>query len=131
MKIVRSVSATCLLAVCLFAVSLLAADVTGKWVGEVKLPTGQALPFVARLTQDGAKITGKLDGIGGAPDVEIVNGTIDKDTITFNGVRQINGAAVRFNYTGTVVDGDTIAFRILRDDGQGAPLETVTKRAKE
>lgn len=35
------------------------------------------------LTQAGDKITGKLDGINGAPDVEILNGKIDGGTVTF------------------------------------------------
>jgi len=116
-------------ALCLLTVSALAADATGVWTGEVKLPTGQALPFIARLTQQGDKITGKLDGINGAPDVEIVNGKIAGDTITFNGVRQINGASVKFNYSGKLA-GETIDFKILRDDGQGAPLASLTKRTK-
>ena len=116
-------------ALCLLTVSALAADATGVWTGEVKLPTGQALPFIARLTQQGDKITGKLDGINGAPDVEIINGKIAGDTITFNGVRQINGASVKFNYSGKLA-GETIDFKILRDDGQGAPLASLTKRTK-
>jgi hypothetical protein len=109
----------------------LAADATGVWKGEVKLPTGQALPFVARLTQNGTTITGKLDGIGGAPDVEIVNGKIDGDTVTFNGVRTINNMPVKFNYTAKMVDADTLDFKIVRDDGNGAPLASLTKRSKD
>jgi hypothetical protein len=104
-----------------------AADATGTWSGEVKLPTGQMLPFVARLTQDGAKITGRLDGIGGAPDVEILNGRIEGNTITFSGVRKIQDADVKFNYTGAL-SGDTIDFTIVREDGQQAPLRALTRR---
>ena len=92
MKVLRLIAAASLLAVSLFA-----ADVSGTWSGDVKLPNGQSLPFVARLKQDGGKITGKLDGINGAPDVEILNGKIDGDTVTFQGVRKINGADVEFN----------------------------------
>ena len=131
MKTVRAVVACCVLVVCVLTTSLLAADATGVWKGEVKLPTGQALPFVARLKQDGAKISGKLDGIGGAADVEIKDGKIEGDTITFSGVRQIGGADVKFNYTAKMVDADTIDFKILRDDGTGAPLASLTKRTKE
>ena len=131
MRAVRAVVACCALVVCVLTTSLLAADATGVWKGEVKLPTGQALPFVARLKQDGAKISGKLDGIGGAADVEIKDGKIDRDTITFSGVRQIGGADVKFNYTAKMVDADTIDFKILRDDGTGAPLGSLTKRTKE
>ena len=131
MRAVRSVVVCCALVVCVLTTSLLAADATGVWKGEVKLPTGQALPFVARLKQDGAKISGKLDGIGGAADVEIKDGKIDRDTITFSGVRQIGGADVKFNYTAKMVDADTLDFKILRDDGTGTPLASLTKRTKE
>jgi len=106
-----------------------AADATGVWRGEVKLPTGQALPFVARLTQDGAKVTGKLDGIGGAPDVEILEGKVENNVVTFSGVRQINNAPVKFNYTARFQDDDTLDFTIVRDDGSGAPLSSLTKRS--
>jgi hypothetical protein len=123
-------SAVCaLLLVLLCAPVLLAADVTGTWSGEVKLPNGQALPFVAHLKQDGSKVSGRMDGIGGAPDVEIMNGAIKDDVVTFSGVRQIQGAGVKFNYTGKV-SGETIDFAIVREDGQGAPLRTLTKRTK-
>ena len=131
MRAVRAVVACCALVVCVLTTSLSAADATGVWKGEVKLPTGQALPFVARLKQDGAKISGKLDGIGGAADVEIKDGKIEGDTITFSGVRQIGGADVKFNYTAKMVDADTIDFKIVRDDGTGTPLASLTKRTKE
>jgi hypothetical protein len=114
-------------AVLLLAVSLFAADVSGTWSGDVKLPNGQLLPFVAHLKQDGAKITGKLDGINGAPDVEILNGKIEGDTVTFQGVRKINGADVKFNYTAKA-SGDMLDFKIVREDGQGPPLGTLTIR---
>jgi hypothetical protein len=130
MKSIRILT-LCALALGLFAAPGQAADASGVWKGEVKLPTGQALPFVVRLAQDGSTITGKLDGIGGAPDVQIMDGKIDKDVITFSGVRQINNMPVKFNYTATFVDNDTLDFKILRDDGTGAPLGSVTKRSKE
>ncbi len=115
-----------MLAAC--AVSLLAADVSGTWTGVVKLGnSGTELPFVVQMKQQGETITGRLDGIYGAPDVEILNGKISGDTITFQGVRKINGADVKFNYTGAV-SGDTIDFKILRADGSGAPLGSLTKR---
>jgi hypothetical protein len=122
MKIIR------ILSVAAFAVvSLFGADMSGTWTGEVKVPTGQALPFVVHLKQDGTKITGKMDGIGGAPDVLIENGKIEGETITYEGVRKINNADVRFQYTAKPV-GDTLEFKIERVDGQGAPLASVTKR---
>ena len=58
-----------------------AADVSGKWSGEVKLPTGQAVPFIVELHQQGVVVTGKLAGINGAPDVQIMDGKLDNDPI--------------------------------------------------
>lgn len=118
-------------ALSMLAFSAMAADATGVWKGDVKLPTGQLLPFVARLKQEGTTVTGKMDGIGGAPDVVIADGKVNGNTITFNGTRLINNAPVKFSYTGTFVDNDTLDIKIVREDGTGAPLGTVTKRTKE
>jgi hypothetical protein len=105
-----------------------AADLTGKWTGEVKLPTGQAVPFIVELSQQGQVVTGKLAGINGAPDVQIMDGKLDKDLLTFWGVRRIANADVRFNYIGKV-SADAIDFQILRADGSAAPLASHTLRA--
>lgn len=118
-----------LAAIALSASTVFAADATGVWRGEVKLPTGQVLPFIARLTQAGAKITGKLDGIGGAPDVDVIDGKVEKDVVSFSGVRQINNAPVKFNYTATFTDDNTLEFKILREDGSGAALASTAKRS--
>jgi hypothetical protein len=118
--------------VCLATVAR-AADVTGTYVGVVKLPSNPnananaPLPFIAHLKQEGDKITGSLDGINGAPNVPIINGAVQGDTITFSGIRQIGGMDVKFNYTATVT-GEAIDFKIVRDDGKGMPLESHTTR---
>jgi hypothetical protein len=131
MRTMLRIGALCALLVGLCATPGLAADASGVWKGEVKLPTGQMLPFIARLTQQGDRITGKLDGIGGAPDVEIIDGKVQGETVSFSGVRQINDAPVKFNYTATFVDMDTLDFTILRDDGTGPRLGSVTTRSKD
>ena len=116
------------LVVVFLAMPVFAANITGTWSGEVKLPNGQSLPFVAHLKQSGSRVTGKLDGIPkGAPDVVIMDGRVKGDTVTFSEVRPIQGKPVKFNCTGKI-SGDTIDFKIARADGQGAPLETLTKR---
>ncbi len=111
------------------ALPALAADASGTWSGEVKLPNGQSVPFVAHLKQDGATVTGTLAGINGAPDVHITAGTADHDTITFTGVRPINGADVEFHYTGHLQGSDAMHVDIVRADGKGMPLGTDLKRA--
>lgn len=126
----RKSGALALLAMMLVSPVGLAADATGVWRGEVKLPTGQTLPFVVRLAQDGATVSGRMDGINGAPDVVITDGKVVGDTLTFSGVRQINDAPVKFNYIAKFLDDDTLDFQILREDGS-PPLASVTKRSAE
>jgi hypothetical protein len=111
----------------LFTASLLAADFTGTWTGVVNAGNGPApLPFVVHIKQDGDTISGRMDGIGGSPDVEIHNGKVNGNTITFEGVRQINNQDVKFNYIGTL-NGDKLDFQILRAAG-GNPLASSTTR---
>ena len=145
MKLVRV-----LFAGALCTLSLFGADFTGTWVGVVKPgappagapPANNAgraggnnggrgnnagpLPFIVHIKQDGDTITGKMDGIGGAPDVEIVNGKVNGNVITYDGIRQINNQDVKFNYIGTL-NGDVLDFQILRAAG-GNPLASSTTR---
>jgi hypothetical protein len=118
------------LAFIVIAAPVWAADASGTWKGDVKLPNGQVLPFVAHLKQLKSVVTGKLDGINGAPDVEVMDGKIADNTITFWGVRRINGADVKFNYSGKLA-GDSLDIKIVRADGSGPPLETLTKRVSD
>ncbi len=109
-----------------------ALDVQGTWVGVVSLPAnpanpnGQKLPFIAHLVQKDDVVTGVLDGIGGAPDVPVTNGRINGNTLTFNGVRKINGQDVTFTYTVVATDGGGLHFAITREGA--APLESNTTR---
>lgn len=105
-----------------------AADVTGRWTGDVQLANGNKLPFVAELRQQGAAVTGKLAGINGAPDVEIRDGKIENDKLTFWGLRKVQNGDVRFDYVGAVKP-DAIDIQILRADGSQAPLSTHVVRA--
>ena len=107
--------------------SAMAADVNGTWSGEVELANGQKLPFVAVLTQEGTVVTGKLEGINGAPDVQITNGKVEGDLVTFSGIRIIQDAPVRFDYYG-VQAGQNIQFTIHRvgAEGPNALLHSLT-----
>jgi hypothetical protein len=125
-----AITMTSTLLLCGLAATALAGDATGKWSGKVKLPNGQELPFVAHLKQQGARVTGTLDGINGAPAVTISDGRNDNDNVTFAGVRKINGTEVKFKYSGRL-DGDSLDISITRADGSGVPLETHTRRTPE
>lgn len=114
----------------LFAGPALAADFSGTWSGDVELPNGQKLPFVAVLEQNGNQVTGILKGIGGAPDVQITNGRVDNELLRFSGVRMIQDAAVEFSYFG-VRAGSDVLFTIYRvgAEGPGALLSSMTTLA--
>jgi hypothetical protein len=107
-------------------------DVQGTWVGVVNLPgtannpNGQKLPFIAHLNRKDDVVTGLLDGIMGTPDVPISNGRVSGGTLTFNGVRKINGEDVTFTYTVTPTDAGGLHFAITREGA--APLESNTTR---
>lgn len=113
--------------------TMFGADLTGTWTGVVNLPNNgkkgaQApLPFIVHIKQDGNAVTGKMDGIAGAPDVEIQNGKVDGNTLTYEGMRKINNMDVKFLYTGTL-SGEMLEIKIVRADGNGAPLSSSTTR---
>ena len=111
-------------------VFLSAQGVTGTWSGEVELPDGRRLPFVAHLTVDGDTVTGTLDGLGGETDPIVENGMLEGNTVTFSAVRQIQGEPVTFHYTGAL-DGDTMAFTMLRERTDDPPLMSLTTRVGE
>jgi len=104
-------------------------SISGSWSGSVSLNNGNQLPFVAILEQEGELVSGILQGIGGAPDVTIMDGRIENDTVRFAGVRVIQGEDVRFDYIGTHV-GDYINFTIIRvgATGPNSVLNTMTSR---
>ena len=72
-------------------------------------------------------MTGTMDGIGGTPDVEIQNGKVDGNTLSYEGIRNINNQEVQFNYTATP-SGETLEFKIVRADGSGQASTSSTIR---
>ena len=95
-------------------VSALAADFNGKWNGDVTTPRGtQNIVFDFHV--DGATLTGKVTTPRG--DVDISNGKVDGDNISFDTVVNFNGNEFTISYTGKA-DGDTIKFtRAMGDRG--------------
>ncbi len=108
-------------------------NLTGTWSGAVKLPTGEALPFVLHLAHAGDAVQGTLEGIDGGGDTAIADGRVGGDVVRFQCVRRIGGADVRFDYTGRLATGGfaadlTLDFSIVREDRQGAPMRALTRR---
>jgi len=101
-----------------------AADVTGKWSGQMSGPNGE-MTLTANFKQSGTKLTGTMEGPGGEP-MEIQDGKVDGDKIVFT---------VAFNdmkilHEGTV-NGDEMTLNIKMDGGPGdGPGPIKLKRAK-
>jgi hypothetical protein len=107
--------------VLLLAAAAFAADVTGKWTGQVPGRGGEAREATFMFKVDGDKLTGTMSGPQG--DRPISEGKVTGDTISF----AVEGQRGKQVYTGTVA-GDEIKFK--REGGQGQPREFSAKRAK-
>jgi len=100
---------------------VLGADVSGKWVSEA---TGKGGPQTFTLKQSGSDLTGTVEGgRGGA--VDIKNGKVDGDNVSFEVVRSMGGNDVTIKYSGKV-DGGTMNLSF--DAGRGPRDMKLTKQ---
>ena len=116
-----------LLFLALGSVSALAADFNGKWTGDVQGRMGpQTLTFDFHV--DGATLTGKITTPRG--DVDITNGKVDGDNISFDQVLNFNGNSFTISYQGKAAADGTINFtRTFGGGGDRPPQTFVAKRA--
>jgi hypothetical protein len=119
--------ATILLVACF---SLLAADVTGKWVAEMPgRDGGPPRQTTFMLKADGAKLTGTVTGGGrggAAPTpAEISEGKIDGDKVSFTVKRETPNGPMEIKYAGTV-SGDELKLKFNMMDQE---RELTAKRA--
>lgn len=108
------------------SVTALAADFNGKWTAEMQGRNGpQTVTFDFHV--DGSTLTGKITTPRG--DMDISNGKVDGDNITFDQVMNFNGNSFTVTYKGKA-DGDNIKFtRQFGAAGDRPPQEFVAKRA--
>jgi len=123
-------AAAALLAVC--ALSILAADISGKWVAQIPGRQGNTTEMTFTFKVEGGKLTGTVGSQRG--DQQISEGTVAGDTVSFVVVRQGNQGQIKELYKGTV-SGNEIKFTRTREGGggggggRGGPAEFVAKRA--
>ena len=110
----------------LAATTLFAADVTGKWAGEVQGRNGQTRQISFNFKQDGATLTGNMVGPMGK-EVEITDGKVDGDNIAFTVNMEFQGNAVKIKYTGTL-EGDSLKMKSQRE-GSDRVQEFTAKKA--
>ena len=100
-----------------------AADIDGKWTGEVDFG-GQAFPVEYNFKAEGAKLTGYTPMMD--QKTEIQNGKVDGNNISFSIAFGEGEMAMKIDYKG-VVSGDTLK---LTYEMMGQPSELVLKKPK-
>ena len=107
------------------ALPVFAADVDGKWTGNVATPNGD-LPVNFTFKADGEKLTGSTMGFDGS-DVAISDGKVDGKNITFKITFDLGGMPFVLNYKGVVAPAE---IKLTAEAaGMPMPLEVVLKKA--
>jgi hypothetical protein len=123
----RTIFLTALLGI--FALVASAADITGKWTAEVPGRGGNTATNTFVFKADGAKLTGTMDGGRGGP-VEISDGKVDGDNVSFIVSRTFNDQTFKISFKGKI-SGNEIKFTrsIEGMDNAPAPTEFTAKKA--
>lgn len=110
----------------LLASAAFAADVTGKWTGQVAGPDGNSFTINYDLKQEGAKLTGTVTGPGG--DLPIQDGKVDGEKISFTITFDGGNGPMKVGNDGTI-KGEEISMTITVN-GQSFGNPVTLKRAK-
>ncbi len=108
----------------LFSVSAIqAADLSGKWKGEMKNGNGEAMEVNLNLQVNGDKVTGTVANTYG--EEQITEGMVKGDAISF--VILAGGGQFKLTYKGKL-EGDDLKFNVTVNDlGE---RELIAKRVK-
>ena len=120
----KTVSA-CILALLLVAL-VAAADISGKWAGDVPGRGGDTTPTTFTFKVDGDKLTGSMKGAQG--DVPLQDGKVSGDQIAFSTTLDFGGNTVKIIYKGTLT-GEQLKMTRQREGGSGQAREFTLKRA--
>jgi hypothetical protein len=110
------------------SVAALAADFNGKWTADVPGRNGNTQTITFDFHVDGTALTGKITTMRG--DMDIANGKVDGDNISFDQVMNFNGNSMTMSYKGMAQADGTIKFtRSFGGGGDRPPQDFVAKRA--
>ena len=101
-----------------------AADVTGTWTAQMQGQNGD-MTITFHFKQDADKLTGTVETSMGGDPVEISNGKIDGDKISFD--TSFNGMTI--NHVGTI-SADEIKLSVKSDGGQMPDMDMTLKRSE-
>jgi hypothetical protein len=119
-----SMKSSLVLAALLVAATATAADIDGKWVGKVGLSE-----ITFEFKAQGRKLTGWLNNAGDPGAIEIKDGKVKGDTISFHIFRTLDEGVTKVKWTGKLA-GDEL--RLQRGAVSGvAAAEGVARRVKQ
>ena len=101
----------------------LAADIDGKWTGQVQGRRGPQTETLVLKSSDNT-LTGTVQGGNRGP-VEITNGKIDGDAVSFSVVREFGENKITEDYKGTI-SGSELKLTFSR--GRGGPVQVTYKK---
>jgi hypothetical protein len=112
---------------CLMVTSAFAANVDGKWTASMPGRQGNTQEVTFNFKADGSKLTGTMATPRG--EMEIKDGKIDGDNISFNQTFERGGNSMTLVYKGKV-SGDTIEFTREMQGGDRPAQKFTAKRAQ-
>lgn len=104
-----------------------APDISGYWSGSFDF-NGNSMPVSFKFQGSGASLTGTVTGMGAAP-IDIHDGKISGDTVTFTINVDYQGQTYAITYTGKITP-DGIAFNFGTSDGRWGSSLTAKKSAE-
>jgi hypothetical protein len=123
-SLARTFTTALVLALTLVAAPAFAADVDGKWAGTISTPGGD-FPVAFELKADGTTLTGTTQSPDGMA-INIKDGKIDGDKVTFGVSLDFGGMAIDIAYSGVV----TPTEMKMKADVAGMALEFSVKKEK-
>lgn len=103
----------------------MAADIAGKWTGDMPGRGGDTTATTFNFKVDGEKLTGTMTGPQG--DIPLQEGKVAGSQISFSTTLDFGGNTVKILYKGTMT-GDQMKMTRERD-GSGQPREFTIKRS--
>jgi hypothetical protein len=100
-----------------FGASAVAADLSGKWKGDLQGPDGNNLEMNMVFKVDGEKLTGTVSNTYG--EEQITEGTVKGGDISF--IIMAGGGQFKLVYKGKV-DGDQLKFTVTIGDMGDSPM---------
>ena len=103
-----------------------AADLSGKWKGDVPGRSGDTTPTTFTFKMDGEKLSGSMTGPQG--DLPLQEGKVSGDQVSFSTTIDAGGNSIKILYKGTL-SGDQLKMNRQRDGGAGQAREFTLNRA--